>query len=422
MQVIENKENFSGSRLCVSATGSAFMDGFVLTSQGFIFLLAQSVFQFSALELGLVATAYVLGSFIGSMGFGKIADVYGRAVLFRTVPWFVAALSIAQFVNFSPLSWFISRFLFGLAIGGDSPIAQAMLSENSPKSLRAKRLVLLMTAWFIGAIAAAVCAYMTVKAGLAWEFFAAIPCVIGLILGVARFNAPESVQWLKSKGRIKQAEESRLRLGIEAEEAKHEVKAAHQAALFKPINLKNLAYLSVFWICQAIPVTVLLMFGPVLIGALGTSNFDTDVGQLVLTDSFFLIGSLAAIKIVPHFARRPVILWTFGIMAVSLALLSPGQVLTNFVVCLLLSIYALSYGVQSVLDYVYPAELFPTSIRSTALGILGSVSRVGVFVVTLGFPMAFEGLGVSSVLLIGAAISMFGFVISWLFAPEPSHH
>lgn len=56
------------------------MDGFVLTSQGFIFLLAQSVFQFSALELGLVATAYVLGSFIGSMGFGKIADVYATDV------------------------------------------------------------------------------------------------------------------------------------------------------------------------------------------------------------------------------------------------------------------------------------------------------------------------------------------------------
>ena len=44
---------------------------------------------------------------------------------------------------------------------------------------------------------------------------------------------------VKKQGRIKQAEESRLRLGIEAEEAKHEVKAAHQAALFKPINLKN---------------------------------------------------------------------------------------------------------------------------------------------------------------------------------------
>ena len=111
MQVIERKENFSGSRLWVSATGSAFMDGFVLTSQGFIFLLAQSVFQFTALELGLVATAYVLGSFIGSMGFGKIADVYGRAVLFRTVPWFVAVLSIAQFMSFGSLSWFISRNL-----------------------------------------------------------------------------------------------------------------------------------------------------------------------------------------------------------------------------------------------------------------------------------------------------------------------
>lgn len=140
------------------------------------------------------------------MGFGKIADVYGRAVLFRTVPWFVAVLSIAQFMSFGSLSWFISRFLFGLAIGGDSPIAQAMLSENSPKVLRAKRLVLLMTAWFIGAIAAAVCAYLAVKADLTWEAFAAIPCIIGLILGAARFNAPESVQWLRSKGRNEEAE------------------------------------------------------------------------------------------------------------------------------------------------------------------------------------------------------------------------
>ena len=279
-----------------------------------------------------------------------------------------------------------------------------------------------MTAWFIGAIAAAVCAYLTVKADLPWEAFAAIPCIIGLILGAARFNAPESVQWLRSKGRNEEAELSRVRLGIELEEIKPEVKAVDQTALFKPRNLKNLTYLSVFWICQAIPVTVLLMFGPVFIGALGTSSFDTDVVQLVLTDSFFLIGSLAAIKIVPQFARRPVTLWTFGIMALSLALLSPGSVLSDFVVCLLLSVYALSYGVQSVLDYVYPAELFPTSVRSTALGILGSISRVGVFVVTLGFPMAFQGLGVQAVLLIGAAICMLGFIVSWIWAPEPSHH
>lgn len=422
MTTAEHITRYCGARLSFASSGAPFTDGFVLTSQGFIFLLAQEVFQFSALELGLVATAYVLGSFIGSMAFGKIADVYGRAPLFRFVPWFVALLSVAQFISFTPLSWFISRFLFGLAIGGDSPIAQAMLSENSPKALRAKRLVLLMTAWFIGAIAAAVSAYLTVKAELPWEVFAATPCLIGLILGFARLNAPESVQWLKSKRRFEQAEESRLRLGIEIEEFKQEVKTSQHTVLFKPANLKNLAFLSVFWICQAIPVTVLLMYGPVLVGALGTSSFDTDVGQLVLTDSFFLIGSLGAIKIVPKFARRPVILWTFGIMAASLALLSPGQVLTNVVVCLLLSIYALSYGVQSVLDYVYPTELFPTSIRSTALGILGSVSRVGVFVVTLGFPIAFEGLGVQTVLLIGAAICILGFAVSWLFAPEPSQH
>ncbi len=422
MQVIEGKGDFGGLRLCLSAAGSPFLDGFVLTSQGFIFLLAQSVFQFSALELGLVATAYVFGSFIGSMGFGKAADMYGRAVIFRYVPWFVALLSIAQFISFSPMGWFISRFLFGLTIGGDSPIAQAMLSENSPKAQCAKRLVLLMTAWFIGAIVAAISAYITVQAKLPWEFFAAAPCLLGLVLGVARFNAPESVQWLRSKGRNEEGELSRIRLGIEFEEIKREANTVDQTALFKPRNLKNLAYLSVFWICQAIPVTVLLMFGPVLIGALGTSSFDTDVGQLVLTDSFFLIGSLAALKIVPQFARRPVILWTFGIMAFSLALLSPGSVLSDFAVCLLLSIYALSYGVQSVLDYVYPAELFPTSVRSTALGILGSVSRVGVFVVTLGFPMAFEGLGVQAVLLIGAAICMLGFIVSWILAPEPSRH
>lgn len=422
MSAAETSKSYSGARLSFAAAGAPFTDGFVLTSQGFIFLLAQEAFRFSALELGLAATAYVLGSFIGSIGFGKIADVYGRTIVFRTIPWFVVFLSAAQFISLSPLSWFVSRLLFGLVIGGDSPIAQAMLSENSPKNLRAKRLVLLMAAWFIGAIAAAGSAYLIVKAQLPWEVFAGIPCVIGLILGLARFDVPESVQWLKNKGRFEQAEENRLRLGIEIDEFEPDLKAAHQAALFKPTNLKKLVYLSVFWICQAAPVTVLLMYGPVLVGALGTSNLDTDVGQLVLTDTFFLIGSLSAIHIVPNFARRPVILWTFGIMAASLALLSLGQILTNFAVSLLLSIYALSYGAQSVLDYVYPAELFPTSIRSTALGILGSVSRIGIFVVTLGFPIVFQELGVQMVLLLGAGISMLGFIVSWFFAPELSLH
>ena len=74
MQVIERKENFSGSRLWVSATGSAFMDGFVLTSQGFIFLLAQSVFQFTALELGLVPPAQVWGRVRGPPVVGTLAD------------------------------------------------------------------------------------------------------------------------------------------------------------------------------------------------------------------------------------------------------------------------------------------------------------------------------------------------------------
>ncbi len=60
MSAAETSKSYSGARLSFAAAGAPFTDGFVLTSQGFIFLLAQEAFRFSALELGLAATAYVL--------------------------------------------------------------------------------------------------------------------------------------------------------------------------------------------------------------------------------------------------------------------------------------------------------------------------------------------------------------------------
>ena len=81
-------------------------------------------------------------------------------------------------------------------------------------------------------------------------------------------------------------------------------------------------------------------------------------------------------------------------------------------------VYAVGMGAATVLELIYPAELFPTSIRASATGFAAAVSRVGAFFGTFLLPVALERLGVTAVMLGACGLSAFGLAISLLWAPE----
>ncbi|MDU0071226.1 MULTISPECIES: MFS transporter [Bacillus] len=108
----------------------------------------------------------------------------------------------------SGLELTIIRFLLGVAIGADYPIATALLAEFSPKKHRGRMLGILMSMWYLGALVSYTVAFLLMNLGdSAWRWILASSAVPTLILLVMRWGTPESPRWLLSKNRVEEAED-----------------------------------------------------------------------------------------------------------------------------------------------------------------------------------------------------------------------
>ena len=73
------------------------------------------------------------------------------------------------------------------------------------------------------------------------------------------------------------------------------------------------------------------------------------------------------------------------------------------------------------MQFIYPNELFPTEIRASAVGLASSLSRIGAAVGTYLVPLALVRIGIGATMLVAAAITLVGFVVSYKMAPETMH-
>jgi len=116
--------------------------------------------------------------------------------------------------------------------------------------------------------------------------------------------------------------------------------------------------------------------------------------------------------------RRVVLIWPFAMSGV--ALMARGIVPTApaLVIVGLFVVFAIFNGGSSVLQWIYPNELFPTEVRATAVGFASAMSRIGVAVGTFLLPISLSGIGTGPAMIIGAILCFAGAVVSWFMAPE----
>lgn len=87
-------------------------------------------------------------------------------------------------------------------------------------------------------------------------------------------------------------------------------------------------------------------------------------------------------------------------------------------IALAFAVYAIFNGGPSILEWIYPNELFPTEVRAAAVGLCTAISRIGAAVGTFATPWALTQLGLSTTMWIATAIAVVGAVVSWFMAPE----
>jgi MFS transporter, putative metabolite transport protein len=410
-------------KLAVYSSGGPFLDGYVLSIIGLALVQLGPQFGFTTAQEGLVGAAALIGIFLGAFLGGWLTDKFGREVLYTVDLLAIIAFSIAQFWVEGFWWLFILRLLVGMAVGADYPIATSLLAEFTPRKYRGPMLAMLMVAWFVGAAAYIVGDLLTRFGGDgAWRWMLASAAVPGLVIVLMRVGTPESPRWLMQKGRTAEAQAVIAKVfGPEATldqlPPDEETEKVNLRLLYRSGYFGRMVFVSVFWTCSVVPVFAVYAFGPRILEALGLSGGMENFGSALIT-VFFVVGCLVAVAVINKIGRRTLLNQSFLLSGIALLLLGFFPESSTTIVLTLFALYAVLIGGAQVLQFVYPNELFPTEIRGSAVGLSSSLSRIGAAIGTYLVPLSLVHLGIGPTMLLAAGVTLIGFVVSLVWAPE----
>ncbi|WP_329455569.1 MFS transporter [Streptomyces sp. NBC_01497] len=410
--------------------GANFSDGYQLGVIGIALTLITPRMHLGSVWEGLLGASALIGIFVGSITLGWLADRIGRQQLYMLNFLLITLASIAQFWVQGPGLLFGLRILIGIGIGADYAIGPTLVAEFCPRRHRGFLLASLTAMWTVGYI----CSYffgnwLVGFGGDSWRWLLASSALPALIVLLLRIGTPESPRWLVSKGRLDQARAVVAKYIGENVDFESIVTPVREGAarggagdasyrrLFGADQWRKTAFGILYYNCQVIPYFAIYTFLPVVM-----AKFHLKEGFLGdgLLNVFLLLGSIAGLWFTARFSRRGFVIGSFIVMALALGPLGVwpgGPTLVLFVLFLL---FTFTMSAASNLDQVYPPELFSTALRSSGVGLLNGVSRIGSAAGTFLLPMSIDHLGFSFSMTALAAFLVAGAVVSFVWAPETS--
>ncbi|HEY4804805.1 MAG TPA: MFS transporter [Paraburkholderia sp.] len=359
----------------VSSIGAALQNEYGLDAHSLSFKL-------------LLASAFI-GMFFGSLLLGSLADRIGRrrAFLF-TLAWYSGFSLIAAFsVNASMLV--ICRFLTGVGVGAIYPVADSFLSEILPKEKRGR---LAAWAYTTSYVAVPLVGFLAVWlnplhfGGIAgWRIILAIGSLGALLVLAVQHRLPESPRWLLAQGRTDEAYATLARFAqgagarmpqrfAEPQTRQHPLRLSERIAVLRraPYD-KRYLMLVVFHLFQAFGY---YGFGTLAGVVVKSRGIDVTGSTLFVALSFlgYPIGSLLSVPLLNWIERRTLVIASLISIAIfGLGFAYSGQ--PALIVCFGVLTTCAS-NVFSNAYHVYQAEIFPASVRSTAIGSTYSLSRI----------------------------------------------
>jgi MFS family permease len=147
---------------------------------------------------GLLNSLTLLASAIGGALFGLLADRVGRtrALMLSILVYSLSSGACGLSTTIAQLAVF--RFILGLGMGGEWTAGAALIAETWPPEHRGKALGVMQSAWALGEIVAAgVVALVLPRFGWRAVFFAGV--VPALVVFWIRREVPESSVWLAGR-------------------------------------------------------------------------------------------------------------------------------------------------------------------------------------------------------------------------------
>jgi SP family sugar:H+ symporter-like MFS transporter len=407
----------------------------------------------SSLALGLTVSSALLGSAVGALSAGRLADRYGRLYAMRVAAVLFLASAVGSGLAWSLVSLAVFRIVGGIAVGIASVIAPAYIAEIAPARIRG-RLGSLQQLAIVSGIFLALLADFAIAAaaggsekelalGLeAWRWMFLAMVVPAGVYGVLSLTIPESPRYLVGKGRLEEAREILGHLlgefGLDRKIAQiRETLKRETVPSIRDLRGPALGLLPIVWVGiglsvfqQFVGINVIFYYSSVLWQAVGFSENDALV-ITVITAVVNIVTTLVAILLVDRVGRRPLLLIGSAGMAVTLgalAVIFAGAEGTTArpelgpvagpVALVAANAYVFAFGMSwGPMVWVLLGETFPNRIRAAALSVAAAAQWIANWLVSTTFPSLKDaGLGFAYGLYTTAAILSFVFV--WRFVRE----
>lgn len=156
-------------------------------------------------QIGLLISSGYIGQLLGSLFFGWLAEKKGRIpALTVTVVVFAIASLLCTF-SWMYAALFTFRFIQGVGLGGEVPVAATYINELAKAKGRGSFVLLYELVFSIGMVIASFLGWWIVPR-YGWRVMFLIGALVGLVIPFMRRKLPESPRWLANHHRLGEAE------------------------------------------------------------------------------------------------------------------------------------------------------------------------------------------------------------------------
>jgi MFS transporter, putative metabolite:H+ symporter len=364
--------------------------------------------------VGTFVFAMFAGLFVGAIFLGHFADRYGRRTVFTfSLIWYSITTAIMAFQT-SGFAVDLWRFIAGVGIGIELVTIDTYVSELVPASHRGRAYAYNQFLQFLAVPLVAFLAWLLVPQmplGLdGWRWVVLIGSVGAIFIWFIRLSLPESPRWLARHGRVADAErvvsnienrvmiESGAQLPPPGPPQREEAGEGTFAEIWQPPSDRRAILMSVFNFFQTFGYYGFAAWVPTLLIAKGI-NITASLEYAFIIAVANPVGPLLGTLVADRIERK----WQICLGALGIGVF--GMLFANSelpaALILLGVLVTLCNNLMSFSFHSYQSELFPTHIRSRAIGFVYSWSRLSA---------ALSGLVVAFLLNLGGVNAVFAFI------------
>lgn len=433
----------------VTAGMGFFTDAYDLFIIGVVSSILKETWHITSLQTSLLSSVALLASVLGAFVFGRIADTKGRKFIYGYELLVLAAGAIASALAPSVIWLLVFRFILGVGIGGDYPVSSTLMSEYANRKDRGKLITFVFSTQALGLIIGPLLTYIllvsNVPKDLVWRIILGAGAIPALATFWLRRQIAETPRFALAKGDTEGVSQAvnmaqGKQNGATQSDEKNDKPAPQQTASKEEGKKQNTRWQELFttrhwliWLLGAAGTWFLLdiaYYGTTVSTPIVIKLFSpkaTLPTTMLYTLLIFVVaalpGYILAAFTIDRLGRKPIQLLGFGMMALSYGALFIFPALTTITVPFLL-LFGLAYLFTewgpNVTTFLYPAEIFPVTVRTTAHGFAAGLGKFGAFIGAFIFPLmlnspAFKLPGAMGV---AAGICVLGFLLTFVL-PEP---